>query len=518
MNSLCKLGIALACLLPASATLAAGKAEHIVIMVWDGMRPDFVTPEHTPNLWKLSQEGVTFTHHHPVYLSSTEVNGTALATGMYPEKSGVIGNKEYRPQIDRLKVIQTETVPAVRKGDELTGGHYLATPTIAETLHRHGMRTVVAGAKGVALLQDRAARPDSSPDVVLFEGKTLPQSVTNELVGAEGAFPPVSLPKLGRDRWTTEAVVKDLWQKGVPPFSLIWLSEPDYSQHETGPGSPTALKAIKSSDDNLGRVLSALAEKHILDKTDIIIVSDHGFSTIWRNVDLVGALNANGFHAFKEFREPGPKAGDILVVGNGGTACIYVTGHDEAVITRLAHFLQSQDYAGVLFSAKPLDGTFPLEAALIDSATAPDLALSLHWSAEQSTNGTPGLICSVYSQYGPGQGMHGSLSRFDLHNTCIAVGPDFRRGFRDEVPSGNVDVAPTVLWLLGVEPAQKLSGRVLAEALVNSPTPAPSVKHQHIEANYQGDGFIWRQHLDFSEVEGTKYLDEGDGEVKPLAR
>jgi hypothetical protein len=32
---------------------------------WDGMRPDFVSEKTTPNLWKLSQEGVTFTRHHP---------------------------------------------------------------------------------------------------------------------------------------------------------------------------------------------------------------------------------------------------------------------------------------------------------------------------------------------------------------------------------------------------------------------------------------------------------------------
>jgi len=51
---------------------------HVVVVVWDGMRPDFVSEETTPTLWKLAREGVTFRNHHAVYPSATMVNGTAL--------------------------------------------------------------------------------------------------------------------------------------------------------------------------------------------------------------------------------------------------------------------------------------------------------------------------------------------------------------------------------------------------------------------------------------------------------
>src|SRR5881409_2280225 len=56
-----------------------GRAEHVVVVVWDGMRPDFITPQYTPTLYQLAQEGVFFRNHHPAYISSTEVNGTAIA-------------------------------------------------------------------------------------------------------------------------------------------------------------------------------------------------------------------------------------------------------------------------------------------------------------------------------------------------------------------------------------------------------------------------------------------------------
>src|SRR5260370_37518760 len=93
---------------------AAGKAEHVVVVVWDGLRPDFVTEQFTPTLYKLGREGVVFQNHHAVYLSATEVNGTALATGAYPAHSGILANRELRSRINPLKPIGTEARESVR--------------------------------------------------------------------------------------------------------------------------------------------------------------------------------------------------------------------------------------------------------------------------------------------------------------------------------------------------------------------------------------------------------------------
>jgi hypothetical protein len=69
------------------------------------------------------------------------------------------------------------------------------------------------------------------------------------------------------------------------------------------------------------------------------------------------------------------------------------------------------------------------------------------------------------------------------------------------------------LWILGVEPAKKMSGRVLAEALA-APDPAlqpsPPAVH-HSESAWKGDGFVWHQYLDSSEVNGVIYFDQGNG-------
>jgi arylsulfatase A-like enzyme len=98
-----------------------------------------------------------------------------------------------------------------------------------------------------------------------------------------------------------------------------------------------------------------------------------------------------------------------------------------------------------------------------------------------------------------------------MHNICFAAGPDFARGLRDSLPTGNIDIAPTILWILGVEPKQKMSGRVLTEALTVAGPAIESCQSHRVEAVWQGNGFTWRQYLEISEVNGVAYFDQGNG-------
>src|SRR5438132_3701828 len=137
-----------------------------------------------------------------------------------------------------------------------------------------------------------------------------------------------------RDAWTTKALTDFLWEKGIPQFSLLWLSEPDDTEHKTAPGAPEAITAIKSSDDNLARVLAALDQHQARSTTDLFVVSDHGFSTIARSIDVRKILRDAGFDAVTEFTGEA-KPGQIIIVGNGGTVLFYVIGHDEGVTRKL---------------------------------------------------------------------------------------------------------------------------------------------------------------------------------------
>jgi predicted AlkP superfamily pyrophosphatase or phosphodiesterase len=488
---------------------AADKERHVVVIVWDGMRPDFITEENSPTLYQLSQQGVWFADHHPVYLSTTEVNGTAIATGAYPDHDGIIANKEFRPEINELAGVHTEDFESVRKGDEATHGHYVRVPTTAEILRSKHFKTVVAGAKPVAMLHDRAERPDGFDSVDLFAGRTVPASALASITQLYGPFPGEN-STVTRNDWTAGALINPLWKNGVPAFSVLWMSEPDASQHLHGPGSPEALKAIRNVDDNLARVLKALDEKGVRDKTDIMLVSDHGFSSITSIVDVPESLRNAGFKAVTKFTSK-PAEGDIMVVPTGGSFAIYVIGHNAEIINRLVEFFQKWPSTGVIFTKNALPGTFTLAQAKIDSPAAPDIMISMRWTDAKSDNGTPGEIVCCEPSYHPGQGMHGTLSHYDMHNTFIAAGPDFRRGVVNHLATGNVDIAPTALWLLGQKIPSTMDGRVVTEALAIPGPKLKSFEPKHIEASRDLGNVSWKQYLNSTEVNGTVYFDEGNG-------
>ena len=146
---------------------------------------------------------------------------------------------------------------------------------------------------------------------------------------------------------------------------------------------------------------------------------------------------------------------------------LYVVGHDKATIARLADFCERSTFAGVIFTRDGLPGTFPLARIHIDSPDAPDVAIALRWIDERNAAGFPGEIFADGGRRS-GQGTHGTLSRYEMHNTLVASGPDFRKAFRDELPSSNADLAPTIAHLLGLA-HPPMDGRVLSEAFAGAP-------------------------------------------------
>ena len=300
-----------------------------------------------------------------------------------------------------------------------------------------------------------------------------------------------------------------MWRDGLPAFSLLWLSDPDLTQHDEAPGSPLSLAAIRNSDRHLALLLEALVKKNARETTDVLVVSDHGFSTIERGIDFPAELRKAGFDATAAF-DAEPKAGQIMIVGNGGTILFYVIGHDREVTSRLIEWLQHSDFAGVVFAREKFEGTFPLEFVRANTTEAPDVMVALRWNPKPNRFGAPGQIITDFAR-GAGKGSHASLSEFDVHNMLIAAGPDFERGIVSDLPSANVDIAPTVLHLLGLDPRpHKFDGRVLAEAMAGH-SAKPEASSKTLEAARKFSSGEWRQHLRVSLVGETVYLDEGNG-------
>src|SRR6266404_5590830 len=78
-----------------TATAHHGRGRIMILMIWDGLRPDLVTQRDTPNLFRMAHEGVRFDRHHSIFPTLTMVNATALATGAPPGINGLEGNVFY---------------------------------------------------------------------------------------------------------------------------------------------------------------------------------------------------------------------------------------------------------------------------------------------------------------------------------------------------------------------------------------------------------------------------------------
>lgn len=90
--------VAITISVPGSA--AAGNATLNMVLVLDGLRPDSITAEETPHLWRLRTEGVNFLNGHSVFPTVTRTNATAISTGTYPDRNGMFGNQLYVREVN----------------------------------------------------------------------------------------------------------------------------------------------------------------------------------------------------------------------------------------------------------------------------------------------------------------------------------------------------------------------------------------------------------------------------------
>src|SRR5580765_4971269 len=107
---------------------------HLVIVV-DGLRPDSVTADVMPRLYRLGRRGIVFTAHHSVFPTVTRVNASSFVTGAYPETHGLLGNTIYIPAADPARLLDT----GLRENLELVAraaGQLLTAPTLGEILQR----------------------------------------------------------------------------------------------------------------------------------------------------------------------------------------------------------------------------------------------------------------------------------------------------------------------------------------------------------------------------------------------
>jgi Type I phosphodiesterase / nucleotide pyrophosphatase len=565
---------------------------NLILFVPDGLRGQIVTPQTAPAMAEVRDKGVNFKNSHSLFPTFTTANASAMATGHYFGDTGDFSNTIYTGYpvgpADGTVTPFLEVDPVILDADEHFGGDYLNEETVLKIARVKGYSTAAIGKLGPTLIFDHTDKlgTEGLHSIVIDDatggskGVPLSEEMTATLTKANL---PLATPSRGDNGKAGDAktpgtlaaniaqqayfvdvaskIVLPMFKQRGKPFVLVfWSRDPDGSQHNTGdslnavtPGinGPTSLAGIKNADDNLAQLRKTLDDLGLSATTNIMIASDHGFSTISKEsatspstkisyedtpkdflpmgflaIDLAKALdlplhdpnNKNTRVADNAHPKAGngllgadPSKPELVVATNGGSDLIYLPNHDRKLAGRAIKALLEQDYVSGLFVDDDLGrfpGALPMsQLGLKGKSVTPVPSIVVNFRSyvagcDQPANCSVEVADTVLRQ---GQGMHGSFGRGDTLNFMAAIGPDFKAGYVDPLPVSNADVGATAAKLLGLtqKPKGNLIGRVMTEAMPNGATPRAFTGTVKSQASANG----LRTVLNFQRVLKQRYFD-----------
>ena len=481
----------LAVLLAALLNLGTATAQtapdslRTLIVIFDGLRPDYITPQTMPNVDAFRKKGIYGKHHHSVFPTVTRVNSSSFATGSYPATHGLMGNTVYFPQINATKGLNTGDASELMNVATVTNDRLLTTVSMGEALQQAGAKMMVfsSGSTGQAFLQNHKV----SGGAVVNPGLILPETLKPVLEKEIGPIPAHATPNSPQHQWVTDALLKYGLRMDGPLVSTIWFSDPDGTAHGDGIGFPKTMASIKSVDEQFGRILAELERKGLTDHFNIIISADHGFVTHIGKNGIAEFLIKSGLKKDKE-------SDDVVVVGGA----VYVQNHDKPMIEKIVSALQSQEWIGGIFTKadSPGDtkgwvkGTVSFDAVHWNHAErAADILVDYNWNDDKNGMGYAG------SSYSGGIAGHGCFSPYEVHIPLIAGGPSFRKATESELPTSFIDIVPTVLHIHHIPVPESMDGRVFHELLTEeTEQQTPIAKKETIisTAPYPGGTYTLR--------------------------
>ena len=387
-----------------------------MLFVADGLRPGMVNEKTAPTMTALMAEGVRFTNTHSLFPTFTTANASGLATGHQLGDTGDFSNNIYvafpLPPGGSV-VAPLENNRVLGEVDQHFAGDYLNEETILKAARGAGFSTAAIGKLGPVLIFDHTERTGQHSVIVddvtgHSTGIPLSDEVKQRLAAAQlplqtpargdNAKPGTNVANVVQQAWLTDVVTKALlpmFKERDRPFVIVfWSRDPDATQHGQGdsplrlvPGinGPTSLAAIRNADDCLARLMTALKEQGLDGTTDIVLTSDHGFSTISKEsatswaatqsykdvpagllppgfvaIDLAHALGLKLYEANGTEAAPGThpshaligddaKKPSVVVAGNGGSDLIYLPTADKALAAKIVSLLSEQDYTSGIF-------------------------------------------------------------------------------------------------------------------------------------------------------------------------
>jgi arylsulfatase A-like enzyme len=416
---------------------------RVVVVVLDGLRRDLIGEARTPALARFAQRAQSFSAHSSVFPSATRVVSATMATGCLPARHELQGNTLALMENGRL-VYHDAGHPEFLQHKRRVTGRSLAVPTLAERVSAHGGMILFSNVSpGAAYAHD----PDGHGHVYHRAGSFGPGR--RRLTGAQALT--IAQHAAGEIAMTARFIDEVLVERR-PPLAMLWMGEPDATQHIHPLGSPEHLAVLRQADANAARVFEAV--DRLRDRGDdvlLIACSDHGHQTVSRVIDVEAELVAAGLKGSGEL-------GDVLTPSSGTSSLVYVHPDCAGRIDAIGSFFASRDW---------VDRVVPrTELTSIGLASQHGLAFAVSLKSDAAPNpfGVPGRSFEARPVAGKAThldcGQHGGLARYEQMPFLMVDGAGFSGGFVADVATSPIDIAPTILAHLQI-PAEGMDGRAL---------------------------------------------------------
>jgi predicted AlkP superfamily pyrophosphatase or phosphodiesterase len=217
----------------------------LLLISLDGCRHDYLAHADTPNLDRLAKSGVRASGLVPPFPSKTFPSHYTLVTGLYPDHHGIIDNVIYDPTSgstfklsDRVEIHQSK---------------WWQGEPIWVTVQKMGMK--------------------SAP--FLWPGSEA------EIAGYRPTYwEPYDHHMPHAKKVSRILGFFDLPDTERPDFLTLYYPDIDEAGHRHGPNSPEVRLALERIDHSLGQLLAGLESRQLLGRVHIIVVSDHGMTSI----------------------------------------------------------------------------------------------------------------------------------------------------------------------------------------------------------------------------------------------
>lgn len=469
----------------------------VVVAVVDSLMPQEIAAS-TPNLNALKAEGTFYEESRAVFSAETTPNHAAMMTGVYPQRNGIATNN-FLDFFDPANPVERDlSLP-----EEYTAN--TAFTWIDRQCRTSGLNPEIRTAATLSkkylfeLFQGDAFNPDRA---------NRNPNVFN--VPPDTHWDPTSSPAyIGPGfEYTPDAptMQQALSQLPAADFHFISLGDVDRVAHALG--TPARTAALLTADVQIGRLRQALEDAGRWENTVLIVTSDHG-------TDIAVNPLTNGISAQPTLDALAACFTPMLAVQNGGSDSLYVLDRALPLEERRSSLRAARAcLTGTQDCASLCAGTSrPTNADQIvgawytaDDAADVDGTMPSGLGAKHPNLGDLVLVAAQGFKFAepnvtgnPIPGNHGHPVTF--RNTMLIAGgsPWVKRGQIvatslpnptpfDRLPeqSENVDILPTVAWLLGLDiqasdfpDGTGFDGRILKEAFApfdsNPAAPSPTL-------------------------------------------